>query len=81
LRKIILTELKHDRRLLGTLARFVDSQTGISSLLKRNIREILHMMPLPTRGEVAGYERRLQRLEKQINTLSRKIVPKSGKGA
>lgn len=71
-----LNDLINNKRFAHSIARVIRTKHEISHLLRRNVQDILRMMSIPSREQISAYERRVQRLEGQIDRLGRQLMKK-----
>lgn len=71
-----LSDLIHSKHFAETIAKVIQTKGEISALLRRNVHEVLKMMSIPSREQIATYERRVQKLEHQIDQLGRQFMRK-----
>ena len=71
LKSATLNELVHNRRFAETVAKVIHTRDEIARTLQKNIHDALKAMKIPSRDQLNVYERRVQQLEKRIDTLTR----------
>lgn len=74
LKSATLNELVNNRRFAETIARVIQTKQEISRTLRRNVQDALKAMSIPSRQQIATYEKRVEQLEKKIDTLGRQLI-------
>ncbi len=71
-----LNELVVNRRFVETVGRVIETKQAITQILRKNVHEILKVMSIPSQDQIGVYEKRIQRLEHQIDQLGRRLMKK-----
>lgn len=74
LKSATLNELINNRRFAETIARVIETKDEISRTLHRNVQDALKAMRIPSKQQIVAYERRVERLEKRIDFLGRRVL-------
>lgn len=69
-----LNELINNHRFADTVARVIQTKDVVARTLRRNTVEALKMMSIPSKNEIRAYEQRVQKLERQIDSLGRQLM-------
>lgn len=73
----VFSDLANNPSFVKAVERVIRSKDEVGSLMQRRMKEMLEAMRIPTRQQVQGFERRVARLERSLNTVSRKMLKKS----
>ncbi len=76
LKSSTLNELISNRRFAETVAKVIQTKDEISRALQKNVQEALRSMSIPSKQQISAYEKRIDHLEKMIDTLGRKVMRK-----
>lgn len=68
------SELIDNKHFAETIARVIRTKEIVGRLIRQNVHEVLKVMSIPSREQVATYEKRVQKLEHQIDQLGRQIM-------
>lgn len=74
LKSATLNELINNRRFAETIARVIQTKDGIARTIHRNVQDALRAMSIPSKQQIANYERRVEQLERKIDTLGRRLI-------
>jgi len=74
LKSATLNDLINNRRFTKTIARVIQTKDEISRTIQRSVQETLKLMSIPSKSQLASYEKRVQQLEKQIASLGRHVM-------
>ena len=80
LKTATLNELVKNRRFTDTIARVIRTKDEISKVVTRNVQDALKVMRIPSKQQIVVYEKRIEKLERQIDTLGRKMMRKKLNG-
>ena len=81
LKSATLNELVNNKRFAETIARVIQTKDEIANALHRNIQDVLKVMKIPSKHDIAAYERRVQKLERELNSLGRRVMKKKLNGS
>lgn len=76
LKSATLNELVHNKKFAETIAKVIQTKDEITRTIQRNVHETLRAMSIPSRQQLSSYERRIDQLERKINTLGRDAFKK-----
>lgn len=76
LKSATLRDLLSNKRFLETAIHAIQKQREFTASLRRNIQEILKLMSIPNRGQIDSYQKRIEKLEGQIDHLGRQMMKK-----
>ncbi len=76
LKSATLNELINNRRFAETIAHVIRTKEEISRAVSRNVQDALKAMKIPSKQEISAYEKRVEKLEKQIENIGRKMMKK-----
>lgn len=74
LKSATLNELINNRRFAETIARVIQTKDEIARTIHRNVQDALRAMSIPSKQQIANYERRVEQLERKIDTLGRRLI-------
>ena len=74
LKSATLNELINNRRFAETVARVIQTKDEIARTIHRNVQDALRAMSIPSKQQIANYERRVEQLERKIDTLGRRLI-------
>ena len=74
LKSATLNELINNRRFAETIAKVIQTKYEITRTLKRNVEDALKAMSIPSRQQISTYEKRVEQLERRIDTLGRHLI-------
>jgi polyhydroxyalkanoate synthesis regulator phasin len=74
LKSATLNELINNKRFAETVARVIQTKDEISRTIQRNVQDALRAMSIPSKQQISAYERRVQQLERRIDTLGRRLI-------
>lgn len=77
LKSATLNDLINNHRFTQTIARVIQTKDEISRSIQKTVQETLKLMSIPSKNQIASYEKRVHQLEKQIASLGRHVM-KSG---
>lgn len=69
-----LADLLENQRFTETVARVIRTKEVVSRLIRQNVQEVMKVMSIPTREQLADYDKRVQKLEGQIDRLGREVM-------
>lgn len=76
LSSVAFGDLINNKKFTDTVAKVIQTKDGISKMLHRKIVDTLEVMSIPSREQIELYERRVRKLEGQIDRLGRQIIKK-----
>ena len=71
LKSATLNELVSHRQFANTLVKIIQGRDEIVRTIQRSVLEALRVMNIPSRQELASYEKRVHQLEKKIDSIGR----------
>ena len=71
-----LNELLGNKRFAETIVKVIQTKQEVSRSIHSRIQEALASMNVPSRSQIADYEKRVQTLERKISSLGRESVKK-----
>jgi uncharacterized protein Yka (UPF0111/DUF47 family) len=74
LKSATLNELINNRRFAETIARVIQTKDEISRTIHRNVQDALRAMSIPSKQQISAYERRVEQLERKIDSLGRRLI-------
>lgn len=79
LRREITKEIANNPRFVKAVARVIRSKTEVAHSVQNRVKELLANMHIPTRQTVQDFERRVARLERDLNSVGRKLDRQTAK--
>lgn len=76
LKSATLNELLNNRKFAETIARVIQTKEGVTRTINRNVQEALKAMNIPSRQQISTYEKRIEGLERKIDSLGRSLMKK-----
>ena len=73
LKSATLNELINNRRFAETVARVIQTKDEITRSIRRNVQDALRAMSIPSKQQIETYEKRVDQLERKIDTLGRNL--------
>jgi polyhydroxyalkanoate synthesis regulator phasin len=80
LKSATINELLNNRKFAETIARVIQTKDEIARSIHRNVQEALKTMSIPSKTQISSYERRIDMLEKKIDTMGRNLMKKKLNG-
>ena len=74
LKSATLNQLVNNKRFTDTIARAIRTKDEISKTIHKNVQDALKAMSIPSKQQIVTYERRVDQLEKRIETLGRQVM-------
>lgn len=74
LKSASLNELISNKRFAEAIARVIQTKDEIGKTLQRSVQDALKVMSIPSKNQIAGYEKRVEQLERRIDTLGRQVM-------
>lgn len=74
LKSSTLNELINNKKFSDAIARVIQTRDEIGRTLQKNVTEALKAMSIPSRNQITAYEKRVQLLERRIDTLGRNFM-------
>lgn len=75
----IFSDLANNPRFVKAVARVIRSKTEVAHSVQNRVKELLANMHIPTRQTVQDFERRVARLERDLNSVGRKLDRQTAK--
>ncbi len=72
-----INQLLKNKMFVEGIVSILNAKSGVEKSLHHNLNLILKMLEIPTSDTLSGMERKIHRLENEIETLNRKRVTKS----
>ena len=69
----VFMDLANNPRFVNAVARVIRSKAEVARSLQKRVKETLRIMKIPTREQLRTYERRVSRLERELDSVGRKI--------
>jgi len=80
LKSATINELISNRRFTDTVAKVIQTKDEIARTIHRNVnvafKEALKTMSIPSKTQISSYERRIEQLEKKIDSMGRDLMKK-----
>lgn len=73
----VFSDLANNPRFVKAVARVIRSKDEVGHSMQKRVREMLQVMHIPTREQVRDFERRVARLEKDLDQVSRRLLRRS----
>jgi len=80
LSSVAFGDLVNNKKFADTVSKVIQTKDEISKMLHRKIIDALEVMSIPSREQIEIYERRVRKLEGQIDRLGREIMKKKLQG-
>lgn len=74
LKSATLNDLINNRKFTQTIAKVIQTKDEISRSIQKNVQDVLKTMSIPSRNQISAYEKRVDSLERQIETLNRDLM-------
>ncbi len=81
LKSATLNELLNNRKFAETIAKVIQTKHEISRTIVRNVQEALKAMSIPSKQQIVAYEKRVDMLEKKLESIGRSMVKKKLNGS
>lgn len=85
LKSATINDLLSNRRFTETVAKVIQTKDEIARSIHRNVnvafKEALKTMSIPSKGQITAYERRIEVLEKKIDSMGRNLMKKKLNGS
>ncbi len=65
------------REVIEDALRRLQAKGFVSRILRQNVHDALKMMSIPSRDQIQAYERKVQKLERQMDLLSRQMMKRN----
>jgi len=69
-------ELIGQKRFADTVAKVIQTKHEVTHSIQKNIQEVLRAMRIPSKQQISSYERRIEMLERKIDSLGRHVMKK-----
>lgn len=69
-----VNDLLQNELFLRSLTKVINTKYEIQKALKHNVKSVLKLFNLPSREEISVMERKLNRLENEIDGIQRKVL-------
>lgn len=80
LKSATLNELLNNKKFTDTIARVIQTKEGVARTIHRNVQDALKAMRIPSKQQISVYEKRIEGLERKIDSLGRNILKKRMNG-
>ncbi|HSA60544.1 MAG TPA: phasin family protein [bacterium] len=80
LKSATINELLNNRRFTETIAKVIQTKDEIARTIHRNVQDALKTMSIPSKNQLSSYERRINMLEKKIDSMGRNLMKKKLNG-
>jgi uncharacterized protein Yka (UPF0111/DUF47 family) len=80
LKSATLNELINHKRFAETVAKVIRTKDEITRSVHRNVQDALRAMKIPSKQQITAYERRIDKLERQIDSIGRHVMKKKLNG-
>ncbi len=70
----IFTDLANNPRFVNAVARVIRSREEVGTSVQKRVKEILGAMNILTRQQVKDFEKRVTRLEKNLDSVGRRMI-------
>lgn len=81
LKSATLNELINNRKFTDTIAKVIQTKDEISRTITRNVQDALKAMSIPSKQQITAYEKRVEMLERKIETIGRRAMKKKLNGS
>lgn len=81
LKSATLTELLSNRKFTETIAKVIQTKDEIARSIHRNVQDALKSMSIPSKSQISSYERRIEQLERKIDSMGRNLMRKKLNGS
>jgi len=72
----LVADLANNERVVNAVAEVLRTTDQISQVLQKKAKNVISIMDIPSRRQMKVYERRVARLERDVNALTRKLANK-----
>lgn len=76
LKSATLNELINNKRFTESIAKIIQTKDEIGRILRQNVQDALKVMSIPSKQQISTYEKRVEQLERKIDTLGRRLMKK-----
>lgn len=81
LKSATLNELLNNRKFAETIARVIQTKDEITRTITRNVQDVLKAMSIPSKQQITAYEKRVDMLEKKLESIGRNVMKKKLNGS
>ena len=81
LKSSTLNDLIHNRKFTETIARVIQTKDEIARTIHRNVQDALRTMSIPSKNQISSYEKRIETLERKIDSMGRSLMRKKLNGS
>jgi len=68
-----VSELVNNPRFINAVSAVIRSKEEVARTLQKKVKDVMGVMNIPTRQQVRSYERRVARLERELDAVARKL--------
>ena len=72
----LVADLANNERLINTVADVLRAKDQIGQVLQQKAQDVISIIDVPSRRQLKVYERRVARLERDVDALTRKLAKK-----
>ncbi len=70
----VVSTLASSPRLVNTVSQVIRSTSDVNKVLEKSVSEVLEFLKIPSCQQVKAYEKRIAKLEKQVNAATRNVM-------
>lgn len=67
-----VADLANNPRFINTVSAVIRSKDEVTRTIQKKVKEIMTVMNIPTRQQLRSYERRVAKLERDLDTITRR---------
>lgn len=79
LKSATLHDLVNNRRFTQTITKVIRTKNEITKTIQRNVQDALKTMSIPSKSDFSNYEKRVDELEKRLDSLGRNLTKKKSR--
>lgn len=76
LKSATLNELINNKRFTESIAKIIQTKDEVGRILRQNVQDALKVMSIPSKQQIVSYEKRVEQLERKIDSLGRRLMKK-----
>ena len=76
LKSATFNDLVNNRRFTQTITKVIQTKNEITRTIQRNVQDALRTMSIPSKSDFSSYEKRVDQLEKKLDSLGRSLTKK-----
>ena len=69
-----VADLANNPRFINTVSAVIRSKEEVTRTIQKKVKEIMTVMNIPTRQQLRSYEKRVARLERDLDTITRRAA-------